>query len=84
MYLRFMGPYIAILCHIPSFGSLAGSPIAGALLRGRHHNTLGASDSYRPEDFHSMMWFTGTIWFAAGIFYQLAGYKYAPRMLIKV
>lgn len=53
--LRFMGSCIAILCQVSSFGSISGSPIAGALLRHHHHDAFKASNSYRPEDFHSLL-----------------------------
>jgi MFS family permease len=82
---KLMGPYIAILCQLSSFGSLAGSPIAGALLRDRHSNlSQGLEDpTYRPEDFHSMMWFVGAVLFAAAIFYQVVRYRHTPNMLTK-
>lgn len=80
-----MSPYIAILCQISSFGSLAGNPIAGALLRDRQTNFPQALGdlNYRPEDFHSIMWFVGAVLFAAAICYQVVRYRYSPNMLTK-
>lgn len=82
--LTLMGPYIAILCQISSFGSLAGTPIAGALLRDRHNGGSGLSGAYRPGDFHSMMWFVGALLFASAVLYQGARYTHTPKLLAKV
>lgn len=79
--LRLMGPYIAILCQFSSFGSLGGPPIAGRLLRNRlgsHPNLLTT-----PEDFHPMMWFTGTVLLAASILYLVARLTYQRNLLAK-
>lgn len=79
--LRLIGPYIAILCQLSSFGSLGGNPIAGALLRMRVQSSNGEVGLYQQEDFHPMMWFGGSVLFAAVIFYQLARYTHTPNLL---
>lgn len=79
--LQLIGPYIAILCQISSFGSLGGNPVAGALLQLRGGNAEG--HVYQPTDFHPMMWFTGSVLLGAVLFYQAARWTYQPSMLAK-
>lgn len=81
--LRLIGPYIAILCQISSFGSLGGNPIAGALLRTRVQSHNGSDGLYQPEDFYPMMWFGGSALLVAVIFYQFARYTHTPKLLAK-
>lgn len=79
--LQLIGPYIAILCQISSFGSLGGGPVAGALLRLRASET--ATIAYDRHDFNPMMWFTGSVLLGAVVFYEAARYTHAPRLLAK-
>lgn len=83
MKLQLIGPYIAILCQLSSFGSLAGNPIAGALLRSRASNGSGGIAEYRPQDFHPMMWFTGASLLVAAFLYQATRYTHTPNMLAR-
>lgn len=81
--LTLMGPYIAILCQISSFGSLAGNPIAGALLHEGANASSTGETRLQPKNFHTMMWFTGAVLIGSSIFYQAARYMHTPNMWSK-
>lgn len=78
--IQLIGPYIAIICQVSSFGALGGNPIAGALLQNQHRGRL---DSYRPSDFHPIMWFTGAILLGSCVLLQAARYTHTPNLLAK-
>lgn len=81
--LQLIGPYIAILCQLSSFGSLGGNPVAGALLQNSAaHNNHGPR--YVKENFHPMMWFTGSMLLGAVLFYQAARYTHTKNFLSRV
>lgn len=83
MKLQLIGPYIAILCQLSSFGSLAGNPIAGALLRSGSTHDGSTEAVYSPSNFHPVMWFTGSILLGAAVLYQCARYTHTPNLLTK-
>lgn len=79
--LTLMGPYIAILCQISSFGSLAGNPIAGALLHESSSASSTGETMFQLKSFHTMMWFTGAVLFGAAIFYQAARHTHSEGVV---
>lgn len=80
--LKLIGPYIAIVCQLASFGALGGNPIAGALLQLRRGSGQGAI-RYVSSDFHPVMWFTGSILLGAMVAYQVGRLTHQPKWSAK-
>jgi len=69
--LKLVPAYIAICCSLASLGALGGAPVAGRLLT-NEVNSNKRLEGPKPEDYKTMMYFSGSILFLSAALYAYA------------